>query len=270
MPHYYQLKWMLLGLLLSVITATVLGTPHTIEEPILYQKIFFNLLIGGAIWGLILLVILRFDARMPWESVHKPKRWLWQILFSLPGAVLIDWLGVQIRNELLGAEYIPHIFWYTDFPVLVLLMLLVQYLFQQAYLKNQLRKGPKATPPLQPTADQHPPTFAAQLSLKKGQKTYQIVVAEIAYLYRRDQINFLRQIDGQEWIWDQSLSALESQLDPQAFFRVNRQLLLHRQALHSYEVLPNRKTQIQLNPPLEEPALLNKNRHAQFKQWLAS
>ncbi len=264
-PSYYKLSWMLLGLLVSVITATVLGTPHTIKEPILYQKILFNLLIGGAIWYLILVVILYFDARMPWESTHKPKRWFWQILVTLPGAILIDWFGVQFRNTLLGSEYIPHIFWYTDFPVLILMMLIIQYLFQQAYLKHKLSiLNPAPHPSKMPGESNN---FTAHISLKKGSKTYQIPVEAIAYLHRLDQINFLRQFDGKEWIWDQSLSALESQLDPKSFFRVNRQLLLNRKAIISYEVLSNRQTQIQLNPELPKPAFLNKNRLAQFKQW---
>lgn len=256
---------MLTGLLVSVITATVLGTPHTIGEAILYQKILFNLLTGGLIWGLILIVVLYFDGQMPWETSPKLKRWFWQIVLSVPGALLIDWYGVHIRNALLGSEYISHIFWYTDFPILILMLLIIQYLFQQAYLKHQLI-NPEPEP-ARLAVNQAQVSFAAHISLKKASKTYQIPVAEIAYLHRQDQVNFLRQFDGKEWIWDQSLSALESQLDPKAFFRVNRQLLLNRNAILSYEVLGNRQTLINLQPALANPAFLNKNRLAQFKQW---
>lgn len=265
LPTYYKLSWMIFGLLASVIAATVLGTPHTIDEPILYKKTLLNLLIGGTIWGLFLFVILQFDRRMPWEKIDKPKRWFWQMLFTLPAAILIDWAGVKIRNHVLDAEYISHIFWYTDLPVLILLSIVIHYLFQQTYLKNLAATNVRAAEPkIEAPLIVELPTH---LSLKKGKKTYQISCTEIAYLYRTDQINFLRLHDGKDWIWDQSLSVLESQLDPQQFFRVNRQLLLSRQAILSFEVLANRQTQIQLNPPLDTPALLNKNRLAQFKQW---
>ncbi|MFK7924153.1 MAG: LytTR family transcriptional regulator DNA-binding domain-containing protein [Bacteroidia bacterium] len=265
LPPYYKLSWMATGLLVSVLAATVLGTPHTIDEPILYQKIIFNLLIGGTIWGLYLIVVLQFDQKMPWEKIEKSKRWFWQILFTLPAAIWIDWAGVKLRNFVLDAEYIPHIFWYTDFPVMIFLTLIIQYLFQQAYLKHLVVAEVRvASPQIEAPATNEIP---AHISLKKGKKTYQIQCKEIAYLYRTEQINFLRLKDGKDWIWDQSLSVLESQLDPQQFFRVNRRLLLSKQAIISFEVLANRQTQIQLNPPLESPALLNKNRLAQFKQW---
>lgn len=265
-PPYYRLAYMIAGLLVSVLVSTILGTPHTIAEPILYQKILFNLLIGGLIWGHYLMVILWLDRRYPWESSRHAYRWLRQMLLTFPVGLLLDWGGVRVRNALLDSEFIPHIFWYTDFPVLFLLTLLIHYLFQQAYLRHLSQRNTiTSTPKVESTAERKGTTH---LQLKKGKTTFQIPLAELAYVYRHEQINFLRQFDGQEWIWEQSLSALEAQLSEQDFFRVNRQLLLNRKAIQSYEVLPNRQTEISLEPDWEQVALLNKNRLAQFRQWL--
>lgn len=262
-PHYYKAKWMLIGIPICSFLATFIGTPHTFVDPILYVKIVFNLFVAALIWGVYLAIILFLDKRMPWESRPGLKRWAWQVGVGFPLGILIDWGGVVFRNDLLGIPFSPHLFIYTDVPILLLFTIILPYLYRKWYLGNydQLRTV---------DAEEKAPALLQRLpySVKKGNKVYQIPLEDICCFYRKDQYNFLRQSNGKEYIVDQSLTAIEQELDSHLFFRINRQLLVNRLAIHSYKTLPSRQIELSLSPVLEEGALLNKNRSAQFKKWM--
>ena len=104
--------------------------------------------------------------------------------------------------------------------------------------------------------------------MKRGKKTYVILVEDIAYFYRKDQFNYLRKKSGEEYMVDESLSAIEQDLEASSFFRINRQLLAHRNSISSFKVLPSRQTELAIEPKMDSLPLLNKNRSAQFKQWV--
>jgi len=262
-PNYYKTKWMLIGIPICSFLATFIGTPHTFSEPILYTKIGYNLFIAALIWMTYLGIVLFLDKKMPWESTPELKRWAWQIGLSFPLGILIDWGGVLIRNHLLAIPFLPHLFLYTDVPVLLLFTIILPYLYRKWYLAHYyqtLSMDAKDSTILVPER--------LPFSVKKGNKVYQISIEDICYFYRKDQYNFLRESNGNEYILDQSLTAIEQQLDTHLFFRINRQLLVNRQAIQSYKILPSRQIALSLSPVFETGALLNKNRSAQFKKWI--
>ena len=257
---------MLMGIPLSVILATLIGTPHTLFDAILYVKIGLNLFTGGVIWGFYYVVILWFDRTMPWESTYYLKRWTFQMGISMPVAILFMWGMVNLRNELIEWPFSTHLFLYTDIPILFLISIAIHFFYQQGYLAHWRKQAVNKAIAIPDVPE--PAPMPAVITVKKIKKTYVVPIKEVAYFYRKAEFNFLRKWDGQELMIDQSLAASEASIDADIFFSINRQLLVNRQAICSYKVLDTRQTELQLTPPLDEGTLLNKNRFAQFKQWL--
>lgn len=264
-PNRYNNLWMLIGIPVSVILATVIGTPHTIWDGILYQKIIFNLSTGLGIWLFYYWVILKFDRKMPWESTDHLRRWMFQLMASVPIACIFNYTATRFRNHLFDWPFSSHIFFYTDIPVLIFISVVIHFIYQQQYIRHQKSKNVESNLSAESAEPEKPPH---QLTVKKGKKNYLIPIDEIAYFYRKDQYNFLRKWDGQEWMLDQSLAAIEQTVDAQQFFRINRKLIVNRKAISSFKVLDTRQTELEIIPLFQELALLNKNRSAQFKQWL--
>jgi DNA-binding LytR/AlgR family response regulator len=248
--------WIGAAVPLSVVLGTVIGTPHTFADAILYMKIALNLFLGAVVWGFLFAASRQFDRLMPWESVRHSRRWLLQLLVTLPVVSAIVWVLVSIRNDFLDTPSSLHLFFYTDVPVISLLAFGIQLLFQRMQLSKMPQQVAEAPPP------------PATIAVKNLGKTHLIPTSDIAYIYRLDNVNYLRRFDGQDVLSDQSIKTYEETLGEQAFFRVNRKLLVSRQAIVSFKATADRKTLLELTPPWKEAAVLDKNRLSIFKKWL--
>ncbi len=264
----YKNWWIIAGLPFCVVLLTFMGTPHTIFDPHLYLKIGLNLLYGLIIWSFYYAVILWLDRTMPWETTSRAKRWLLQLTITLPVAVVFNWQVAELESALMNWSFSYHLFLYTDVPIFIVLSVGVHFLYQQAYSSARRRLIQETTPRLAEHLPRKPES--SSIMVRKINTTYVIPISDIAYFYRKSELNFLRKWDGEEMMMDQSLATVEEMVDPGLFFRINRQLLVNRGAITAYAVLPSRHTELQLVPPLGETALLNKNRVAEFRQWFKS
>jgi len=67
--------------------------------------------------------------------------------------------------------------------------------------------------------------YRQRLVVRRGGEFVAVPAAEAAYFYSDDKLTFLVARDGQRFLVDAPLADLESTLDPQDFFRLNRQYL---------------------------------------------
>ena len=64
------------------------------------------------------------------------------------------------------------------------------------------------------------------------------------------------------------LEYVESVCDPNQFFRINRQMLVNKGAVTSFEPYFNRKVKVHLNIKLGEEAIVSRLKVSAFKEWL--
>ncbi len=69
---------------------------------------------------------------------------------------------------------------------------------------------------------------------------------------------------------DQTLDELMHQLNPEQFFRANRQYIVSRNAIKDLSLWFGNKLSINLKVPVPERILTNKARVAEFKKWFAN
>ena len=105
-------------------------------------------------------------------------------------------------------------------------------------------------------------------SLQHPEKSYTLDVADIAYFYSENKITFAVTFTGQEHLIDLSLNKLSEQLDPDRFFRANRQILLSIQAITHIEPYFNGKIVVFVKPPHNSQITISEEKISQFKQWL--
>ena len=67
--------------------------------------------------------------------------------------------------------------------------------------------------------------------------------------------------------YDKSLDAIAADLDPQHFFRANRQFVVAHRAVKEISLWPIGKLKLQLNPPAPEPVIVSRARASEFKNW---
>ena len=92
---------------------------------------------------------------------------------------------------------------------------------------------------------------------------------DIAYIHSLEKNTFLRTREGRDLPLDESLDRLEPQLDPEKFFRLNRQIIVHFQSIKELLAYSKSRVKVLMEPPYGEDAVVSSERSAEFKRWLA-
>lgn len=111
-------------------------------------------------------------------------------------------------------------------------------------------------------------TYRDRFLVVVGEKMKTVDVQDIAYFFSTSSITFLVTFDNRQYAIEQSLEKLASELDPAAFFRVNRQYLVHHKAIVTTHIYPKSKLKLDLNPPVKEMLFVSLDKVTPFKKWL--
>jgi DNA-binding LytR/AlgR family response regulator len=87
--------------------------------------------------------------------------------------------------------------------------------------------------------------------------------------FLRDQLNYLHTFAGDKYLLDyNSMEEIEELLDPQVFYRANRQSIVHIDAIQSVRPHENQKLTVQLKAPLKMEIDISREKAPAFKKWL--
>lgn len=105
----------------------------------------------------------------------------------------------------------------------------------------------------------------------KGDKLFPVAICSILYFYIKDAQVKAALNDGGEYPISQTLDELADSIDPNRFFRVNRQFLISREAIRDIDLWFNSRLSINLkNAPGTDKILVSKVKVAEFKEWFSS
>lgn len=93
-------------------------------------------------------------------------------------------------------------------------------------------------------------------------------VEEIALFYVENETVYIQTLTGEKLPLFKKLEYLESVCNPEQFFRINRKMLINRDAVLSFEPYFNRKIVLQLKVKLTDRAVVSRLKVTQFKEWL--
>jgi two-component system response regulator LytT len=93
-------------------------------------------------------------------------------------------------------------------------------------------------------------------------------VEEIALFFVENENVYLLSFSGEKLPLFKKLEYIESVCDPSQFFRINRQMLVNRKAIISFEPYFNRKVILQLKVELAEKAIVSRLKVTPFQKWL--
>ncbi len=110
--------------------------------------------------------------------------------------------------------------------------------------------------------------FRSKFLIKTGLKYRSVTVQEIAYFYSTDGTTYLRTGESESLIVDQSLETIETSLDPEQFFRINRHMIIKEDTIKSIDSFFNGRLSLELSPNFEESVIVSREKVKSFKQWL--
>lgn len=123
-----------------------------------------------------------------------------------------------------------------------------------------------------------PQTYRQSFLLQFRDKLMPVKVADVAYFgieggvvsaTLHDRTTERRLSDRPiSYVMDLTLEDLETQLDPQQFFRANRQFIVARNSIREAELYFNGRLQLRLQPESSVQVLISKDRVSLFKKWM--
>lgn len=91
----------------------------------------------------------------------------------------------------------------------------------------------------------------AEIIIDNGGKTKKLAYKNIAYFFTENKIVFIVQNNGEALVSNYTLNELEENLNDQLFFRANRQIILHKNAIEELKKIENGKLLILLKPKVK-------------------
>lgn len=134
-------------------------------------------------------------------------------------------------------------------------------------LKAQFTK-PDFSTLLEYIGGQREPEFKTRFMITVGNKIRSIETADIAFFYSDEKITFMVTRDGQHLPIDFSLDKLTTLLDPQKYFRANRQYLVGFTAIQTVLTHFKGKLKLELTPKARHDVFVSGDRMTDFKEWL--
>lgn len=110
--------------------------------------------------------------------------------------------------------------------------------------------------------------FRTRFLIAGADRFLTLPVDDVAYFYSENKVTTAVTFAGRNHVVDLPLSRLEEQLDPDRFFRANRQVLLSVGAIDRLEPYFNGKGSVTVRPPHKERITVSEERVPLFKAWL--
>ena len=116
--------------------------------------------------------------------------------------------------------------------------------------------------------EQQEPVYRQRFLLKSGTQMVPVKSEQIAYFYRKDELVFAKVFEDKSYVMDHPLNYLQKVMDPTAFFRVSRQLLVNLDAISSMSSYKPGQLTLKLSPDYHETVNLSQERSSRLKAIL--
>ncbi|HEV7351196.1 LytTR family DNA-binding domain-containing protein [Telluribacter sp.] len=95
-----------------------------------------------------------------------------------------------------------------------------------------------------------------------------VEVNDIAFFYSEAGVSLFRTRTNQKFSLDYALDDLEAMLDPEQFFRANRQYIVNINSVQQIHPYFNNKLKLSLKPDTDDEVLVSRERATDFKKWM--
>ncbi|PKG51394.1 MULTISPECIES: LytR/AlgR family response regulator transcription factor [Olleya] len=110
--------------------------------------------------------------------------------------------------------------------------------------------------------------YKKRFSVKVGQHLKLVNIDDVECFYSENKGTYLYTTEGRNYLLDTTLEALENELEPDTFFRINRKFFININAIKDIISYTNSRLQIKLNNYNEDEVIVARERVKDFKEWL--
>ncbi len=111
--------------------------------------------------------------------------------------------------------------------------------------------------------------WKSRIMVRKGIENIPLKLKDVAFFYTENKVVYIMDRLGKKYIGDKNLSELEEELQPDLFFRVNRQYIININFVKGYKAYEKVKLQVDLSlPELNHSIIISQETAPAFKKWM--
>ena len=110
--------------------------------------------------------------------------------------------------------------------------------------------------------------YKSRFVIKVGEHIKSIQVENICCFYSLEKASFLKTNENNNYVLDYSLEQIESLVNPDEFFRVNRKYIINLKAIADIISYSNSRLKIELKVKTDEDIIVSREKVKSFKAWL--
>jgi len=110
--------------------------------------------------------------------------------------------------------------------------------------------------------------FQKSIIAHVGEKMIPITIDNILLFHLKNESVSIYCSNNTKYVVFKTMDEIESILDAQRFFRINRQMIVNRKAVKEIEPFFNRKVIVKTNLPLDEKAIVSRLKVTPFIKWI--
>lgn len=252
------------------------------KKPLYYGDLAWNTLLVALSWEANRRLILYLDEHYSWVT-QRFQRFVIQffaaVIISVPIVAAMIYLWNEILIKRPGNFDTGYLLVY-DFPLTIVFTLIVHMIYTGMYfnqyyshtilnLESRVRELESSIAGVNTSAELNKPSgYRDLLILNYGTSSVPVHTQDVAYIYKQNEISFIKTFDGKEYTSSSSLENLEALLDPVSFFRLNRQMLGNIKAIRQFKSDASGKLILDLLPSFVDEVTVSKKKASEFREWI--
>ena len=111
-------------------------------------------------------------------------------------------------------------------------------------------------------------TFKKRFTIKMGQQLKMIPIDEVECFFSENKGTYLHTFENRNYLLDTTLELLETDLDPQNFFRVSRKFIIPMKGIKEIQLHSNSRLKVILPTYKDDEVIVSREKVAGFKTWI--
>lgn len=232
-----------------------------------YRSLLLSFIIAFFLISEVYYVTIKLDKQFDWIG-ETAKRIGLQLCFGLGLPSITAFLLATVYFALFGYNILHTYYLRFDFPVIVLMLLLLNIYYLAFYFYKQWRLS-ESRLMLSPVPEASNERKTKEIIVvQEGSNKIPLPIDNICYFYHDGVYNFARTRNREDFVIPQTLDELQQLLPGRQFFRVNRQMLVSIAACEHFRQSQFGKLELIVSPATKEPVTISQKRARQFKEWI--
>ncbi|WP_309642381.1 LytTR family DNA-binding domain-containing protein [Flavobacterium sp.] len=110
--------------------------------------------------------------------------------------------------------------------------------------------------------------YKKRFTIKMGQQLKMITIDEVECFYSENKGTYLHTFDNRNYLLDTTLEQLETELDPQHFYRVSRKFIIPMKGIKEIQLYSNSRLKVILPTYKEDEVIVSREKVNDFKTWI--